>query len=419
MPTVTYFDTPPRRRTRRAAAKPRSWRARLRPASWRGVPFYIEEGSAAVGRRFQMHEYPQRDTPWAEDLGRRQRTWNVTGYVLGDGYMALRDRMISACEQSGTGKLVHPYLGDLNVVCVSCNYTERDQDGGICRFQFVFAEPGQGGAPWAQRAIGAALRLAGGDLIGAAIAAFAGFSFHVAGFQDFVADAAAADLERLAAILEGLRGPTVQTADQVALEARQRILALATLDPASVPAETIAQVVIDAVAAFANSVTPALALDGLDTLTLVVFPATQPPTPTPQTPGRLQQVENSASLTALVQQAAIAALPGPVSAVPLQVYEDLVAVRTRVVDLCDRVLAEATDPAYQAIDEIRAQAIADLTARGASLLPLRRYTTAFPRPSLVLALRLYQDPSRNEELVARTGAIHPGFLPLTGLVASS
>jgi len=363
-----------------------------------------------------MHEYPQKDTPWAEDLGRRQRTWNVTGYVLGSGYMALRDRMISACEQSGDGILVHPYLGNLTVVCVSCNYTERDEEGGICRFQFTFAEPGSTGAPWAERGVGALLRLAGGNLNLAAIAGFAGFSFHVAGFQDFVAEAAAADLERLAAILEGLRGPTVQTADQAALEARRHILALAALDPASVPAETIAATVLDAVAAFAASVAPALALDGLDALTLVAFAG--PPTPT-TTPGRAQQAENAASLTALVQQAAIAALPGPVSAVPLQVYEDLVAVRRRVVELCDRVLELATDPAYQAIDEIRAQAIADLTARGATLLPLRRYTTLLPRPSLVLALRLYQDPSRDAELVARTGAVHPGFLPLTGLVASS
>jgi prophage DNA circulation protein len=45
--------------------------------------------------------------------------------------------------------------------------------------------------------------------------------------------------------------------------------------------------------------------------------------------------------------------------------------------------------------------------------------TQFPRPSLTLAQRLYQDPSRDAELVLRTGAVHPGFLPETGIVAAA
>jgi prophage DNA circulation protein len=415
MARVGHFETdPPQRRRRRRAGDPRSWRDRLRPASWRGVPFYVDEASAQVGRRYEMHEYPQRDTPWAEDLGRSQRTWAVTGYVLGAGYMGARDRLIEACEQRGTGKLVHPYLGELQVVCTDCRYTERDAEGGICRFQLAFAEPGTAGLPSARRAAGAAVLAAASVLAEAAITAFAGTTFRVAGFQDYVAAAAIADLVQLAAILEGLRGPTVQLPEPLPLEARRRILALAVLDPASVPADTIAQVVLDAVAAFANSVLPSAALDGLDALTLVTFP----PPPTTATAGRQQQAENATCLTALVQQAAAAALPGPVSTVPLQVYEDLVAVRTRVVDLCDRILPLATDAVFVAVDEVRTQAIEELRMRGTTLRPLRGYVTHFPRPSLTLAQRLYQDPSRDQELVARTGAVHPGFLPETGLVAS-
>jgi len=386
----------------------------LRPASWRGVPFFIDEAGGEVGRRYEMHEYPQRDTPWAEDLGRAQRRWSLAGYVLGAGYMGTRDRLIAACEQQGTGKLVHPYLGDLTVVCDRFRYRERDGEGGMCRFDLSFAEAGTPGAPWSSRAAGAAIRGAAAALVSVAITAFAGNTFRVAGFQDYVAIDAALDLGRLASILEGLRGPTVQLPEPVSIEARRRILALAILDPASVPPETIAATVCDAVGAFADSVTPASALDGLDALTLVTFAA--PPNTT--TPGRLQQAENAATLTALVEQAAIAALPGPVSTVPLMVYEDLVAVRTRVVELCDRVLPLATDAVFGAVDEVRTQAIAELNVRGATLQPLRPYSTPFPRPSLTLAQRLYQDPSRDAELVARTGAVHPAFVPESGLVAA-
>jgi prophage DNA circulation protein len=429
MATVGFFEDEPhpraaRRRRRREERRDRredrrldqrTWRDRLRAAAWRGVPFYIDEGSGEVGRRYEMHEYPQRDTPWAEDLGRAQRKWNVTGYVLGAGYMGLRDRLLAACEQPGPGKLLHPYLGELQVVCTSFRYSERDEEGGICRFQLAFAEPGTRGAPWASRAAGAALRGAASRVASAALSAFAGFSFHVAGFPDYVAISASENLHQLAGILEGLRGPTVQVPGQLSLEARQRILALAVLDPASVEPATVAEVVLDAVVAFADGTLPALALDGLDALTLVTFPLP----PTTATAGRAQEAENANCLTALVQQAAATALPGPVSMTPLMAYEDLVAVRTRVVDLLDRVQLLATDAVFLALEDVRAQVIAELQVRGTTLQPLRRYVTAFPRPSLTLAQRLYQDPSRAEELVARTGAVHPGFLPETGLVVAA
>jgi prophage DNA circulation protein len=88
----------------------------------------------------------------------------------------------------------------------------------------------------------------------------------------------------------------------------------------------------------------------------------------------------------------------------------------RVDDDVDRVEVDATDAVYEALAEVRAQAIAELAVRGASLRPLRPYATAFPRPCLTLAQRLYQDPTRADDLVARTDAVHPGFLPQTGLV---
>ena len=48
------------------------WRDRLLDASFRGAAFRVESHSAeAAGRRAAVHQYPGRDTPYAEDLGRR------------------------------------------------------------------------------------------------------------------------------------------------------------------------------------------------------------------------------------------------------------------------------------------------------------------------------------------------------------
>ena len=391
------------------------WRARLRPASFRGVPFYVDEAAGEAGRRIAHHEYPERDLPWAEDLGRAQRHWNVTGYVLGPSYPEFRDQLLTACETRGAGRLVHPYLGELQVVCDSIRFRESDREGGICRFEMAFAEPGTAGAPDALRAVGSALASAAAALSSVAAGGFAGL-YRVAGLQDFVAVSALEDLGQLAAILEGLRGPTLQRPTPLGFAARARVLQLATLSPETTTPLVIATTVLEAVATFAASVTPAVALDGLAALTAVQFPG--PPTPPPAaTPARVQQATNAAALEALTHQAAAAALPAPVSAVPLASYDDLARTRTRVVDLCDRVEPGATDPVFEALATVRAQAIAELATRGATLRPLRPYATAFPRPSLTLAQRLYQDPSRADELVARTNAVHPLFLPDAGLVA--
>ena len=71
------------------------------------------------------------------------------------------------------------------------------------------------------------------------------------------------------------------------------------------------------------------------------------------------------------------------------------------------------DDAVSALTTLRTAVVEDLTARGASLTPIRSFTVGSPLPADVLAQRLYRDPSRADELVAETGAVHPLFLPTT------
>jgi DNA circularisation protein N-terminus len=37
-----------------------SWSQQLQPGSWRGVPFVLDSGDTAAGRRVAIHEYPYR-----------------------------------------------------------------------------------------------------------------------------------------------------------------------------------------------------------------------------------------------------------------------------------------------------------------------------------------------------------------------
>ena len=54
----------------------------LREASFKGVPFKVDETEGQFGRRNVLHQYPYRDLPFAEDLGREVRRFSVHAFVL-------------------------------------------------------------------------------------------------------------------------------------------------------------------------------------------------------------------------------------------------------------------------------------------------------------------------------------------------
>jgi prophage DNA circulation protein len=118
------------------------WRERLRPASFRGVPFHVEVGGRTAGRRLAFHEYPKRDDPYTEDLGRRGRAFPVTGYSIGPYFLDDRDQLLDALDAEGSGTLVHPTLGEFLVKAGPCAAQERRERGGYVEFEMQFFEAG-------------------------------------------------------------------------------------------------------------------------------------------------------------------------------------------------------------------------------------------------------------------------------------
>jgi prophage DNA circulation protein len=113
-------------------------------------------------------------------------------------------------------------------------------------------------------------------------------------------------------------------------------------------------------------------------------------------------------------------VPPPLAGIAPTTYAAVAAYRTKLLDAVDALELEAvSDDVYLALRGLGAAISAQLTAFGASLRPLVPYTTAFPRAALVLAQRFYQDVTRADEIVTLTHAAHPGFLPTSGLIASS
>jgi prophage DNA circulation protein len=131
------------------------WRQNLQPASYNGIGFKVEMDSKASGRRIVPHEFPKKNIPYSEDMGRRIRRFVVNAYIIYSpafepDYQANRDDLIAELESEGPGLLVLPtglqVMTDEQsgmVVVDTYTVTERRERGGYCEFEIVFLEAGQ------------------------------------------------------------------------------------------------------------------------------------------------------------------------------------------------------------------------------------------------------------------------------------
>ncbi|KPY88722.1 Prophage PSPPH01, DNA circulation protein, partial [Pseudomonas syringae pv. tomato] len=115
-----------------------TWRDSLLPASFRGVGFFIEKAVVPVGRKGQLHEFPQRDEPYFESLGKQAQVHTLTAFIVGRDCFEKRDNLLQALEKDGAGELVHPWLGRMQVQVGQCSVTHTLIEGGMVRLDLVF-----------------------------------------------------------------------------------------------------------------------------------------------------------------------------------------------------------------------------------------------------------------------------------------
>src|SRR5580765_4911880 len=132
-----------------------AWRGKWMPARFRNARFHVDSAVRESGRRIVPHEYPKKDVPYAEDMGRRAREFTVRGYIIvyprdtpGDelkrkDYTIARDALIAALETDGPSDLQLPLLGVLNCACTRYRVTEENRAGGYCVFDMSFVEYGR------------------------------------------------------------------------------------------------------------------------------------------------------------------------------------------------------------------------------------------------------------------------------------
>jgi prophage DNA circulation protein len=379
-----------------------TWREDLQAASFRGVPFDVASESGKFGRRGQTHEYPQRDKPWREDLGRATRTFTVSAFLVGDDYMQRRDALLGAIETEGSGTLVHPWYGQLEVnVNDEVTVSHSNAHGGMCEIQLTFIEAGELAFPAAASSLGAQSLIAA-DELGEAVALDFDETFSLDGLPSFVQDGFFEDLDLFDGLLEA------------ASSGWQWLNALVPVWLGD--AITFGRGVVSM---FDRTVLPSTAANSVRLNRNAVISLTALSrqyggyvvTPTSLAPATRQREANRAALASLFQHATLIQAAGMAAAMPLPVYDDALLVRDSLTAALDEASFVVADDVYVPLQVLRARVHADITARLSQAARLLTYTPRETIACLALVYDLYEDVDREQEVIDRNAIRHPGFVP--------
>jgi len=363
-------------------------------ATFRGAAFYVESAEFAGGRRTVMHEYPSRDEPFSEDMGRRAREFTVEGYVLGDDYLFSRDALITELEQPGVGELVHPYYGTRRVAAKGFRVRETSVDGGMATFSIEFVEtPSQPAQPTAAP-----------DTAGAALASVT--AARAAVQAEFLADYdPGVYTDGLSMSVDGVAtaaDAALTNVPQETQDAAQMARRVSELLAESYILVTSAE---DLYAALAGL------LDVMPAGTLGVYnfdPGERPPE---STANRVQEGLAFDAIQLVVQR--LVTIRGVELAIgaTYESYDAALAAREELTALLDEQLETAGDDAYPVLMQLRADLVKAVPSPDGDLPRLITYTPPLTVPSLVLAYDLYGDVSQEADLLSRNSVKNPGFVP--------
>ncbi|MEC5343654.1 DNA circularization N-terminal domain-containing protein [Brenneria populi] len=440
------------------------WTEHLQPASFRGVPFAVVSADGAFGRRQAVHDYPYRDMPWIEDMGRSARRITIRGFIVqsSQSYAASdvftqRDSLIAACETGEAGTLVHPTLGELTVSVPDggLRISESMEQGRMFSFTLTLIESGEKQfsitdastatssvtTSWASllsKTAAAYLGTVKGAIrtVTQAIKTIESTAEHwtdsvtslvdqVTNLGNVLSDTFGSDRYgryNSGAVGGNSSGSTATTSiaddtsdydalvestiaavvqDRAAVEATVENL-LATDEPDGYPDNVAAVItaVIESVPSVYDQIRVFESLSGTTDATL--YASNSDTTVQSATLNYLNIISAGA-------MAYVAASYAPAS------RDDAMSILNRVIAVLDAAAVTAADAGYVAVYQelliLRAHITEVLKNAGADLAGVRTVTFPSARPALTIANQLYQDAGRSAGLIKSANPVHPAFMP--------
>jgi prophage DNA circulation protein len=377
-------------------------------ASFRGVPFLVDRSERTGGRRVVVHEFPLRDDPFVEDMGRKSRGFRVDGYVIGDDYLVQKEALLSALEdETGPGELLHPYHGQKRAICATVSVTETRADGGMATFAIDFTEtPAQAPVPTIE-VDPAGDVAAGADAAEIAVSAELAELMKPDNLPSFALASAQTALTEAAAALAAKLAPVIAEKQELASFTGQ--VALMTAEASSLvrqPAEAIGQFLAAITSLVDTSeVAPGAVVDALVAAYAADLGAPAPATTTT----RQRELANQLAITGALRRVMAIEAARLVPLVPYASIDEAIATRDAVSGLLDEQAQLAGDTAYPALVDLRTRVLRAVPG-GRSFARVVTVARRVATPSLVLAHQLYGSVDQEPDIVARNRIRHPGFL---------
>ena len=397
----------------------------LQPASFRGVPFEVEASGITVGRRTVVHEYPQRDRPYVEDLGRATRNITLQCFVVGSDYLEQAQALMHELEEPGPGTLIHPWLGEMEVTITSVSELQFDQGLGVASVTITATEAGED-----TEALEAA------DAVEKSAVDKFCEDFDLSTINDWVDSALEGSLlDALNFVSAGDLGKLFDYAEGVANLA-DKAMALLSTDP-KIFATRLAGALglsrwattVSAWRGVAKSLKNLCKHDKLKARTKAYAERKGEP----MSDVTRQVMKSQAAIETLVRQLLIAQMVGVSTLVATskdvsspdgeedtrtttRSYDEIVELRDELCQvLDDELLMEESDEMYQTLDEARTAIFDVLTHKADALQHVVIVKPDDVFPAVVLAYDYHDDADRDLEIARRNSVEHEGFCPASEL----
>ncbi|KIH85071.1 DNA circularization protein [Pseudomonas batumici] len=416
-----------------------NWRDRLLPASFRGVPFWVDQAKTPVGQKGQLHEYPQRDQPFFEGLGQQAKIHDLMAFIVGADCLEQRDELLKALEE-GSGELVHPWLGRMQVKVGACDMTQTRKDGGLVTFNLKFYpdEPLQ--FPKAVVNTQEQLQVASDNLLDSSVARFDGamsqinqariglenlrkgitLAYHVIEqelqplietyanvyalvrtIKEFPKQVSAAvkgvlgefkglvgEVKSVVGEVRGLKDFAVQGYHGMLADLSKQVEDAKSLDTSKL---TIGKDSAAASQATVNLIQDALLVQISQLVSMI--PVATPAVKLTTTPSLAQQAQQ------------------PVQRADVPVVDDVLALRDNLNEVIWQAALKADALHYQALSTVRQALTQHLNAVASTGVRLIDLIPKSNLPALVVAYQNFGDATRVGEVVQRNRISHPGFIP--------
>ncbi len=386
-------------------------KSNLRPASFRGIPFKIKRATTRVGRRIVTHEFPLKDIPYTEDLGRGAREYTLEAHVIGEGHEDLRDRLIQAIENNKEpGILMHPIFGAVRVSPGPIEHVFDNEAGNIEYFNLTFLEAGENKYPSSILDTSGQIVQAA-TLLKAVLKSAFDETFSLKRQPGFVVNSAQMTNSNLTSQLEKAAeiAPSDPNIKAAFLAGISQLASNSLLSNVSAYSTQVQTSITQIQRLYADPAIGFLAYQKLSAFGDDFLPI-------PETsPNRRIEKRNRDLQVALVKRHALMGMALTASQMTFASYDDAVAIRDRLAQKLDTELDQVgstdDDETFSALADLKAAMVLDITERAANLARIKNIFPAEPMPALVMAYEIYGGIEQTEEIRSRNKVRNPNFMP--------